>query len=117
MPKSLANNPAKSVKYPTKIPAKSPAVGAKCGVYLRVSSSSQKVASQKREIERYLSGHNIEGARWFVDEGYSGKSLDRPAMQELQQAVFMGELDTVIVYALDRLAQHPPIGDGEKESR
>jgi len=78
---------------------------AKVAVYVRVSSASQKVASQRREIERYLAGHGITGARWFVDEGYSGKTLDRPAMKALQRSIFVGEIDTIIVYALDRLAR------------
>ena len=75
-------------------------------VYMRVSSKSQKVASQRREIERFLSGNDIAGARWFVDEGVSGSIMERPALDGLKRAVFMGEVDTVVVYALDRIARN-----------
>ena len=74
-------------------------------VYLRVSSNSQSVASQQREIERYLSANGIEDAQWFVDEGISGAVMDRPALDELKRSIFLGETTTVIVYALDRLAR------------
>lgn len=75
------------------------------GVYLRVSSRSQKVASQRREIERYLAAHSIADMRWFIDEGVSGTVMDRPALHRLKRAIFLGKVDTVIVYALDRLAR------------
>jgi DNA invertase Pin-like site-specific DNA recombinase len=77
----------------------------KTAVYLRVSSRSQKVASQRREIQRYLDGHKLADVRWFIDDGVSGKDLNRPALQELNKAVFNGEVDTVILYKLDRLAR------------
>jgi DNA invertase Pin-like site-specific DNA recombinase len=77
----------------------------KVAVYLRVSSRTQKVASQKREVQRYLDGHGIADARWFVDDGYSGKDLDRPAMQDLNRAIFHHEVDTVVLFKLDRLAR------------
>ena len=77
-------------------------------VYLRVSSKSQKVASQRRAIQHYLDGHKIDvpADRWFVDHGWSGKSLDWPGMDELQRAVFMGDVDMIVVYSLDRLARN-----------
>lgn len=75
-------------------------------VYLRVSSKGQKVDSQRREIERYLKAHDMREVKWFVDEGISGATMDRPALDELKRAIFMGEVDTVVVYALDRLARN-----------
>jgi len=78
----------------------------KTAVYLRVSSKSQRVTSQKREIQRFLDGRKMSDVRWFVDEGASGKSLDRPALQQLRTAVFNGEVDTIVVYALDRIARN-----------
>ena len=80
----------------------------KVAVYLRVSSKSQKVASQRRAIRQYLDGHRIDVPKhhWFEDAGWSGKSLDRPGMDDLQRAVFMGDADTIIVYSLDRLARN-----------
>ncbi len=75
------------------------------GVYMRVSSRSQLVRSQRREIERYLSANRMEDVRWFVDDGISGAVMDRPALEKLKQAIFLGEVDSVVIYALDRLAR------------
>lgn len=42
--------------------------------------------------------------RWFEDKE-SGKTLKRLSFQQLQDAIFRGEIDTVIVWKLDRLAR------------
>ncbi len=75
------------------------------GIYLRVSSRSQQVKSQRHQIERYLSANKADTARWFVDDGISGSVMDRPALDSLKRAIFLGEVDTVVVYSLDRLAR------------
>ena len=75
-------------------------------VYMRVSSNSQSVAAQRREIERYLASQNGTDVRWFVDEGISGATMERPALERLKRATFMSEVDTVVVYSLDRLARN-----------
>lgn len=75
-------------------------------VYLRVSIRGQKLASQRREVERYLAGHGIENVRWYVDTISTRKDItERPGLAELRQAIFNGEVDTVVLYRLDRLAR------------
>ena len=59
------------------------------GVYLRVSSRSQQVKSQRYQIERYLSANKADTARWFVDDGISGSVMDRPALDSLKRAIFL----------------------------
>lgn len=75
--------------------------------YVRVSTIGQNEAGQRAEIERWLSGNGIDPAnvRWYVDKGKSGDSLKRPAFEELQAAIFAGEVGTVAVYKLDRLSR------------
>ncbi len=75
------------------------------GIYLRVSSNTQSVRAQRRTIERYLEAHDIDDVRWFIDEGISGATMDRPALADLKRGIFMGDVDTVAIYALDRLAR------------
>ncbi len=75
-------------------------------IYARISSRSQTTASQRREIERYLSANDITDARWYIDEGISGAVMDRPALRDLKRSIFLGETTTVIVYALDRIARN-----------
>lgn len=74
--------------------------------YVRVSTDGQNEAGQKREILKWLKGNGIDpkSVRWYVDVS-TGDNLDRPAFQQLQQAVFMGEIGTVVVWKLDRLSR------------
>ena len=75
--------------------------------YVRVSTVGQNEAGQRAEIEHWLAGNGIEpaSARWFVDKGASGESLARKAFEELQAAIFAGDVGTVVVYKLDRLSR------------
>ena len=76
-------------------------------VYCRVSSTDQSTAAQERELQRWLDGHDVgeDDVRWFVDRGESGKDLDRPAFQQLQSAVFNGEVSGILVWKLDRISR------------
>lgn len=73
-------------------------------VYIRVSTVGQNAASQKLEIQKYLDGHGITDATVYLDKA-TGTNLDRPAFQELEAAIFNGQIKTVIVYKLDRLSR------------
>lgn len=75
------------------------------GIYIRVSSVDQNEASQKREIERWLRGNGITDARWYVDKA-TGKNLNRPEFERLQADIFHGEVDTVVLWKLDRLSRN-----------
>jgi|GEM_PF-750339 len=74
--------------------------------YIRVSTVGQNEAGQRSEVERWLAGNGIDpnSVRWFVDRK-SGDNLQRPAFEELQKAVFAGEVDTVVVFKLDRVSR------------
>jgi site-specific DNA recombinase len=41
----------------------------------------------------------------FIDDGYSGGSLDRPALTKLRKFVQAGEVDCVVVFKIDRLSR------------
>jgi DNA invertase Pin-like site-specific DNA recombinase len=81
--------------------------------YCRVSSRRQKNDSQRAEIQRWLTNHRIRksSVRWYEDRE-SGTSLVRPAFEQMQRAIFDGEVDTVVVWKLDRISrrQHEGIG-------
>lgn len=76
------------------------------GVYIRVSSHSQKSDSQRAEIQQWLKlhGHDPGTVLWFEDKE-TGATLNRDAFQKLKKAIFKGEIKTVIVWKLDRLAR------------
>lgn len=42
----------------------------------------------------------------FDDEGYSGTTLDRPALQRLLNVVRSGGIEQVVIYRLDRLSRN-----------
>jgi site-specific DNA recombinase len=41
----------------------------------------------------------------FVDEGYSGATLIRPALEQLRDLVATGAVDRLLVHSPDRLAR------------
>jgi DNA invertase Pin-like site-specific DNA recombinase len=76
------------------------------GVYIRVSSpKGQKTDSQRAELESWLQRHRLQAAQWFEDHE-SATTMRREAFQRLQAAIFAGEIDTVVVWKLDRLARN-----------
>ena len=76
------------------------------GVYIRVSSPSQKSDSQYAEIQRWLTahGHALETVQWFEDTE-TGATLTRSGLISLQEAIFAGTVKTVVVWKLDRIAR------------
>jgi DNA invertase Pin-like site-specific DNA recombinase len=74
-------------------------------VYIRVSSpKGQKTDSQRVELEAWLKRKRIRKPQWFEDRE-SAITLQRDAFQKLQAAIFAGQIDTVVVWKLDRLAR------------
>lgn len=72
-------------------------------VYVRCSTAGQNEASQRHEVDRWLKGHGLT-AGYFVDKK-SGDNLKRPAFKRLEDAIFAGEVKTVVCYKLDRLSR------------
>ena len=79
--------------------------------YARVSSDGQArgntVASQIAALRERSAADNtaISVDHSYVDEGWSGTTLRRPALEQLRDAVARGELDRIYVLAPDRLAR------------
>src|SRR5256885_9065721 len=76
------------------------------GVYIRVSSPTQKSDSQYAEIQRWLRahGHAPDTVQWFEDTE-TGATLTRSGLIGLQEAIFAGTVKMVVVWKLDRLAR------------
>lgn len=81
-------------------------------LYARVSSEEQvSGTSLDDQVDKCLKqaavyGWTIPRERVFIDDGYSGASLERPAMARLRAAIEAGEVDCVLVYKLDRLSRN-----------
>ena len=86
--------------------------GMKIALYARVSTQMQEreetVASQIVELLLEATRHGAAVATdyHFIDEGYSGSTLERPALDALRDKVAEGMLDVVLVYDPDRLARN-----------
>lgn len=73
------------------------------GVYIRCSSGKQTVKSQEPDLRQWANGK--DGVIWYVDEGVSGKTMDRKHFNRLLADVRLGKIKTVCVWRLDRLGR------------
>jgi site-specific DNA recombinase len=82
-----------------------------CALYARVSSESQArdntIASQIAALRERIAadGFELEPDHNYLDEGYSGAILFRPALERLRDAVAVGHVERIYVHAPDRLAR------------
>jgi site-specific DNA recombinase len=79
-------------------------------IYARVSSDQQvggTVASQVAALEARViqEGLRLEPDHRFIDDGYSGATLIRPALERLRDAIAAGAIDRLYVHSPDRLAR------------
>jgi site-specific DNA recombinase len=80
-------------------------------LYARVSTDEQAekygLASQVTELRALAEakGYTIPDGAEFLDDGYSGAELDRPALTRLRDAVRAGAFDVILVHDPDRLAR------------
>ena len=84
---------------------------ARAAIYARVSSDQQTerqtIASQVSDLlaRAATDGRDIGEEFRFLDDGQSGASLVRPALERLRDLVAMAAIDVVYVHAPDRLAR------------
>ena len=80
-------------------------------IYARVSSARQKkdetIGSQTQALREHAAQARLDvPEEWvFEDEGHSGATLVRPALEALRDLVAQGCVDVVLVYSPDRLAR------------
>lgn len=87
----------------------------RCAIYTRVSTDAgldqefNSLDAQREAAEAFIKSQAHEG--WtlapdaYDDGGYSGGSLDRPALQKLLDNIRIRAIDTVLVYKVDRLTR------------
>jgi site-specific DNA recombinase len=80
-------------------------------IYARVSSEQQReentIASQTASLIEFARSHDLEVPDEWVceDEGYSGATLERPALEKVRDLAAEGQIQAVLVYAPDRLSR------------
>jgi site-specific DNA recombinase len=80
-------------------------------IYLRVSTDEQAEEGFSLDAQERMCRMAAEIRGWTVvelyrDDGYSGRSDDRPALQRLVKDLRSGKANAVIVHKLDRLARN-----------
>ena len=87
----------------------------RCAIYTRKSSdegldqSFNSLDAQREACEAYIKSQKHEG--WstlkasYDDGGYSGGSMNRPALQALLSDIEAGKIDIIVVYKVDRLTR------------
>ncbi len=87
----------------------------RCAIYTRVSTDHgleqdfNSLDAQREACAAYVKSQTQEG--WgligtrFDDGGFSGASLERPALQRLLEAIKQRRIDVIVVYKVDRLTR------------
>lgn len=87
----------------------------RCAVYTRKSTEEglekafNSLDAQREACEAYILSQQHEGWRalpdLYDDGGFSGGSMERPALRQLLDDVKAGKIDVVVVYKIDRLTR------------
>ena len=83
----------------------------RAAVYARVSSEQQAqqktIDSQLEALKEHVGqdGLILDNELCFVDDGYSGSTLVRPALERLRDVAYAGGVDRLYVHSPDRLAR------------
>ena len=87
----------------------------RCAVYTRVSTDQgldqefNSLDAQREASEAYIKSQAHEGWSCLKDQyddgGFSGGSIERPALQRLLEDVRQRKLDVIVVYKVDRLTR------------
>jgi DNA invertase Pin-like site-specific DNA recombinase len=72
-------------------------------IYVRVSSKAQDHRSQLPDLERWADAQD-ERIKWYMDKA-SGKTMNRPGWNKLEDAMRTGKVSQVVVWRLDRLGR------------
>src|SRR5476651_1057868 len=87
----------------------------RCAIYTRVSTDARleqefnSLDAQREASEAYIKSQTQEG--WLLvrsrydDGGFSGGSMERPALQKLLLEVQAKRIDVIVVYKVDRLTR------------
>ena len=67
---------------------------------------SNSIVNQKALLNEYARKNHFKNLRFFVDDGYSGTTFDRPAFREMEKMIENGEIGTVIVKDMSRLGRN-----------
>jgi len=78
-------------------------------IYIRVSTEGQKenysIPYQKDRLSKYCDAMGYSIYNMYIDGGFSGGNMDRPAMQQMLDDAKAGRFQKIIVLKLDRFSR------------
>ena len=77
----------------------------RAALYMRVSSGEQNTGAQERGLREYVQRRGWKLQQIYWDQGVSGASSNRPALNELLKVCRRGSVDVVVVWKFDRFAR------------
>ncbi len=70
-----------------------------------LQGDSNSIKNQKAILSKYASEHGMPNPQFYVDDGYSGTTFNRPDFQRLMDDVNSGRVRTIIVKDMSRLGR------------
>ena len=74
-------------------------------IYARVSTDKQKAEMQVVELKSYVKHRGFKLGQTYIDQGYTGGNLQRPAFGRMMEDAHKRAFDVLIVWKLDRLSR------------
>lgn len=79
-------------------------------LYIRVSTEEQaehgfSIDAQKERLVAFSKSQGWENHKLYIDDGYTGTKMERPALKKMIRHIEEGKIHTVVVYKLDRLSR------------
>ena len=73
-------------------------------IYVRVSTKRQDHRSQLADLKRWAEANSDRELRWYREKA-SGKTMDRPEWNKLEDRINRGVVDEVVIWRMDRLGR------------
>ncbi|MFN0019604.1 MAG: recombinase family protein, partial [Pirellulaceae bacterium] len=115
MTSKLNHRPPPASRHSPSLSRNQPAKIVRCAIYTRKSTEEgldqefNSLDAQREAGENFIRSQAGEGwvclAAQYDDGGFTGGNMDRPALQRLLTDIEAGEIDTIIVYKVDRLSR------------
>ena len=77
----------------------------RAAIYVRVSSGEQNTEPQERSLRAYVQRRGWKVQKIYRDQGVSGATSKRPALNELLRDCRRGSVDVLVVWKFDRFAR------------
>lgn len=79
-------------------------------IYIRVSTREQaeegySIGEQEDRLKKYCEAMEWQLVKVYIDPGYTGSNMERPALKEMIKQIEKGNADIVLVDKLDRLSR------------